>query len=147
MCPWRASGSTVEMIRPLATPRTMRKDPVVALFGVLAGDEGQQLGRPGGPGWKRLPVDGTEGGQGVAHQGVDEGLAGSLVVPVAGGLTHGVVGVVADEGGSDAFGQGTPRLIEGDEELADHRAQLGDGVLGGHGVMERGRVEDAGPGP
>ena len=71
------------------------KDPVVALFCVLAGDEGQQVGGGDGPDRQGFAVDGTERAQGVAHQGVDEGVAGTLVVPVARRLADGVVLVVA----------------------------------------------------
>ena len=96
----------------------MRKTPS-SPSDVLAGDEGQQLGGTRGASGERLAVEGVEGGQGVMHQGVDQGVAGSLVVPVTRWLAHGVVLVVAEEGGSDILSQGTARLVEHDEQLAD----------------------------
>ena len=111
----------------------------------MAGDEGQQIGRRAGTCWKGLSVESTERGEGVADEGIDEGLAGGLVVPVARGLADSVVLVVAHEGGADHRGESAGGLLEGDEQLADGGPQLGDGVLGGHGVIERGRVEHPGP--
>ena len=87
----------------------------------------------------------AEGGHSVADQRIDQGFARRLVVPVTRRLADGGVLVVAQEGGADRGGQWAARLIEGGEQLADGGAQLGDGVLGGHGVIERGRVEHPGP--
>ena len=121
------------------------KDAVVARLCVLAGDQGQQVGGPHCAGGERLFVQGLEGGHGVADQGVDQGFARRLVVPVARRLADGGVLVVAQQGGADRPGQWAAGLIEGGEQLADGGAQLGDGVLGGHGVMQWSRVEDPGP--
>ena len=42
LCPWRASGSTVEITLSLATLRAMLKDAVFTNFYVLADDGGEQ---------------------------------------------------------------------------------------------------------
>ena len=47
------------------------KDPVIALLGVLAGDEGQQVGGRYRSGGESFSVDDTEGGHGVAHERID----------------------------------------------------------------------------
>ena len=121
------------------------KDPVVALFDVLAGDQGQQVGGPHRTSRKLLSVYDAEGGHSVADQGVDQGLARRLVVPVTRGLADSGVLVVAQQGGADRLGEGAGGLVERGEKLADGGTQLGDGVLSGHGVIERGRVEHPGP--
>ena len=52
------------------------KDPVVALDHVLAGDNGQQLGGISS-GWpKFVATEQGQGGLGVFHQGIDQGLSG-----------------------------------------------------------------------
>ena len=45
LCPWRASGSTVEITRSGATRRAIREHPVLVLLQVLAQNRRQQFGR------------------------------------------------------------------------------------------------------
>ena len=68
--------------------------------------------------------------------------SGGGVVPVTGWLAHGGVVVVAAQHGADLRSQ--LRSQRG-QHLADGGAQLGDGVLGGHRVVEGGEIEDPGP--
>ena len=85
-----------------------------------------------------------ERGVRVADERVDEGLSRTSVVPVARRLARCRVVVVARSALAHRSGERARLLVEGDEELSDRGPQLGDGVLGRDGVVDRGRVEDPG---
>ena len=118
------------------------EDAVGADSHVLAGHKGQQRSRLGCLAVQLVAVEHGEGGVGVAHQSVDQGVSSGGVVPVTGGLAQGGVIVVAAQHGADLASQ---LRSQGGQHLADGGAQLGDGVLGGHRVVEGGGVEHPGP--
>jgi hypothetical protein len=73
-----------------------------------------------------------EDGEGVVHEPGDKGVAGALVGP----LDDGLAAFVARRQKRDAR-----RLGHRAADPSHRRDELGDGVLGGDGVVEDGRVE------
>jgi hypothetical protein len=106
---------------------------VLVLFDVLAGDERQQSeGARGLRGFGDV-IEGGQDRQRVLHQGVDQLGPGDRVVPGDQGLALGLVVVGAHHH--------LARPGDHPAHPADGRDELGDGVLGGHRVVEQGRVE------
>src|SRR5271170_1239279 len=90
-------------------------------------------------------VEGAQGRQRVVDELVDQCLPGRAVVPVARRLAGAVVIVVARQGPSHRAGELRSGIVQYYQQLPDRGPQLGDGVLGGDGVIEGGRVDHASP--
>ena len=106
---------------------------VVFLLDVLAGHQGQQSEGRGGLGFLGVVLELGQQLEGIADQPVDQGRLGHRVVPGDQGLARGLVVV---GGKRHVFRSG-----DDPAHPADGGDQLGDGVLGGHGVVEQRRVE------
>ena len=107
--------------------------PVLVLLDVLARHQGQQAQSGGGVGLAGALFEGGQHGEGVAHQSVDQGRLGHRVVPGDEGFARRLV-VMGTDG--DVGGPG-----DDPAHPADGGDQLGDGVLGGHGVVQESGVE------
>ncbi len=109
--------------------------PLVVLFDVLACHKGQEAEGGGGVVARSHLLTCVEQGQGITHEPIDEIRFGLGVVPGDHRLARSLV-VVGHESDLGRAGNGAP-------DTADRRDELGDRVLGGHGVVEEGRVERA----
>ncbi len=115
--------------------------PAVALLDILAGHQGQQRGCVSRRGVEYLSVEHGQGAERVTHEGVDHRLSGLGVVPVTRRHARPGVVVVTTKGAPHLGGQLAVIAVERRQHLADGRAQLGDGVSGGHRVVDGRRVQ------
>lgn len=141
--PWRAAGSTVEIV---SVPGYLLGDPepaVVAFLDILTGDEGEQVGRFPGRSGELDTVEDTRRGAGVGDQRVDQRLPGGGVIPVARRFPRRRIRIVAAQHRAHRSRQFRPLMtIERHQQPADPRTQLRHRVLGRHRIEDRRRVHD-----
>jgi hypothetical protein len=81
-----------------------------------------------------------EGGEAIERERIDEGLACFFIVPIARRFSRLLAIVDAIESAPHLGGDVG---VDDAEQSDERRPDEGDGVLGGNGVVERDRVEDA----
>jgi hypothetical protein len=111
---------------------------IAGLFDVLAGDGGQQHGRLGDPRVQPLVPQGVVRPVAVADQGVHQRLPSLAVLPVTGRLARRSIVVLTLPARSHlGLELGWTGAQQPPDRAPDHR----DRVLGGHRVLQRGRVQ------